>query len=126
MYNEEDTNIHDLLHTLLVPTFPPNRSQWKKLELALKFINLSKQSAKQSKTPPDKPKAKKNKHYGPEKKVAEKEHPREPAAKKPRMVLIEPCKTVSIDPKDKSSWTKFKDSFSNMLMIPFEFDAQRS
>jgi len=34
--------VDHLLQTVLVPSFPPNRSQWKKLELALKFINKSK------------------------------------------------------------------------------------
>ena len=34
--------VDHLLKTVLVPSFPPNRSQWKKLELALKFINKSK------------------------------------------------------------------------------------
>ena len=118
MSGEEDTNVHDLLNTLLVPTYPPNRSQWKKLELALKFINMSKQSAKESKSSSDTVKVKKNSkgvHHGPQKKVAEKAHPRQPAAKKPRMVMIEPCKTVSIVPKDESSWAKIKDSFQHML-----------
>ena len=34
--------MEDLLKTVLVPSFPPNRSQWKKLELAMKFIKKSK------------------------------------------------------------------------------------
>merc|ERR1712025_192095 len=37
-------DIQGILNTLLVPMEPPNRSQWKKLELAMKFIKLSKQS----------------------------------------------------------------------------------
>ena len=118
MSRDEDTNIHDLVNTLLVPTYPPNRSQWKKLELALKFINISKQSAKESKSSSDTVKGTKNNkvvHHGPQKKVAEKAHPHEPAAKKPRMVMIEPCKTVNIVPKDESKWTKFKDSFQHIL-----------
>ena len=118
MSGEGDTNVHDLLNTLLVPTYPPNRSQWKKLELALKFINISKQSAKESKSSSDTPKGIKNHkdvHHGSQKKVAERAHPREPAAKKPRMVMIEPCKTVNIVHKDESSWAKIKDSFQHML-----------
>ena len=42
---EEVGSVNDLEHllsTILVPSFPPNRSQWKKLELAMKFINNSK------------------------------------------------------------------------------------
>ena len=45
---EEVGSVNDLEHllsTILVPSFPPNRSQWKKLEIALKFINKSKKSA---------------------------------------------------------------------------------
>ena len=44
---EED--LDHLLHTVLVPSQPPNRSQWRKLELALKFINNSKKSVSQNK-----------------------------------------------------------------------------
>ena len=44
-----EENIDYLLTSVLVPTLPPNRSQWRKLELALKFINASKKSVKQKK-----------------------------------------------------------------------------
>ncbi len=37
-------DVQGILNTLLVPMDPPNRSQWRKLELAMKFINISKQS----------------------------------------------------------------------------------
>ena len=118
MSTDEDTSVHDILNTLLVPTYPPNRSQWRKLELALKFINLSKQSAKQSKSYTDPATGKNN--------TKSASHPREPqrnalhvepAAKKPRMRMKEPCKTVSIVHKEKNSgsWTKIKDSVRNML-----------
>ena len=42
----EEEDIKHLLHSVLIPTFPPNRSQWKKLEIALKFINASKKEVK--------------------------------------------------------------------------------
>ena len=46
---EEDHNhqndIDHLLLTVLLPSFPPNRSQWKKLEHALNFINKSRSSS---------------------------------------------------------------------------------
>eukprot|EP00090_Calanus_glacialis_P022320 TRINITY_DN34454_c0_g1_i1.p1 TRINITY_DN34454_c0_g1~~TRINITY_DN34454_c0_g1_i1.p1 ORF type:complete len:140 (-),score=41.94 TRINITY_DN34454_c0_g1_i1:119-502(-) len=127
MSTDEDTNVHDILNTLLVPTYPPNRSQWRKLELALKFINVSKKSAKQSKSSTETPNTKKNTKavsHGPRRNS---QHV-EPAAKKPRMMMIEPCKTVNIVHKEKNcgSWTKIKDSVQHMLMLPFEFDAQRS
>ena len=41
-------DVDKILQTILVPSFPPNRSQWRKLDLALKFINKSKQSATQT------------------------------------------------------------------------------
>ena len=113
MSTEEDTNVHDLLNTLLVPTYPPNRSQWKKLELALKFINLSKQSAKESNSSSDAKNTKRNTKavsHGPSQ-----AHHREPSAKKPRMMMTEPCQAVSIVHKDESSWTKIKDSVQHML-----------
>lgn len=33
--------VEQLLLTVLLPSFPPNRSQWKKLEIALDFIKKS-------------------------------------------------------------------------------------
>ena len=106
MTSEEDTNVKDLLNTLLVPTYPPNRSQWKKLELALKFINMSKQSAKETRT--EAAKAKRNT------KTMSHSTEKEPVAKKPRMVIIEPCKSMAVA-KNDCKWTKIKDSFQHML-----------
>ena len=40
--SKNPADVEDLLKSVLVPSFPPNRSQWKKLELAMKFINKSK------------------------------------------------------------------------------------
>ena len=42
MTAKNSTEVEGLLKSVLVPSFPPNRSQWKKLELAMKFINNSK------------------------------------------------------------------------------------
>ena len=43
---ENPEEVENLLKTVQVPTTgPPNRSQWRKLELAMKFINKSKQEA---------------------------------------------------------------------------------
>jgi hypothetical protein len=41
----ETGTIDDLMHSVLIPSFQPTRSQWKKIENALRFINNSKQSA---------------------------------------------------------------------------------
>ena len=41
-------DVDKILQTILVPSFPTNRSQWRKLDLALKFINKSKHSATQT------------------------------------------------------------------------------
>ena len=40
-------NIQDILDSVKIPCQPPNKSQWKKLEIAVKFINASKKSAEQ-------------------------------------------------------------------------------
>ena len=32
-------NIQDILQSVKIPCQPPNKSQWKKLEIAIKFIN---------------------------------------------------------------------------------------
>ena len=112
MSSKDDTNVHDLLNTLLVPTYPPNRSQWKKLELALKFINMSKKRVRDT---INAKKAQKVVHHESEGNVVEKTVHQEPAGKKPRMMLIEPCNTVDTVHKGESSWTKIKDSFQNML-----------
>ena len=37
-----DPKIDELLGTVKIPCWPPNRSQWRKLDLAIKFINISK------------------------------------------------------------------------------------
>ena len=43
-------NVEDLLNKLRIPAYPPDRSKWRKLEIAIKFIEKSKTSAEQSKT----------------------------------------------------------------------------
>ena len=47
---ENEGNVDELLNTLRIPAIPPNRSQWKKLEIAVKFINKSKNSAQETRT----------------------------------------------------------------------------
>lgn len=42
MTQQHPEDVQGILNTLLVPMDPPNRSQWRKLELAMKFINKSK------------------------------------------------------------------------------------
>ena len=46
--DKKKEDVEQLLHTVLVPAFPPNRSQWRKLEIAMKFINMSKKSARET------------------------------------------------------------------------------
>ena len=43
--DDHQNDIDHLLLTVLLPSFPPNRSQWKKLEHALNFINKSRSSS---------------------------------------------------------------------------------
>ena len=47
---EDKSEVDHLLKSVLVPSFPPNRSQWKKLELAMKFINQSKAVVERSRS----------------------------------------------------------------------------
>ena len=44
-HHHHQYDIDHLLLTVLLPSFPPNRSQWKKLEHALNFINKSRPSS---------------------------------------------------------------------------------
>ena len=50
---EQSSEVDHLLKSVLVPSFPPNRSQWKKLEIALKFINKSKAEVVRKKSEDD-------------------------------------------------------------------------
>ena len=43
--DDHQNDIDHLLLTVLLPSYPPNRSQWKKLEHALHFINQSRTSS---------------------------------------------------------------------------------
>ena len=47
--HHHQNDIDHLLLTVLLPSFPPNRSQWKKLEHALNFINKSRSSSSDEK-----------------------------------------------------------------------------
>ena len=105
----KDTNVHDLLNTLLVPTYPPNRSQWKKLELALKFINMSKKRVRESKSTKETGCAKKNKKTG---RNGSQNH--EPEPKKLR-ITTDVVKKIRVTPKDESTWTKMKDSLQHLM-----------
>ena len=48
MPKENLDEVDHLLQTVLVPAFPPNRSQWRKLEITMEFINKSKNSVRQT------------------------------------------------------------------------------
>ena len=48
MPKENLYEVDHLLQTVIVPAFPPNRSQWRKLEIAMEFINKSKNSVQQT------------------------------------------------------------------------------
>ena len=108
---KEDPTVHDLLQTILVPSYPPNRSQWRKLELALKFINLSKKSARDAKTESNGEKKRKVEKHKCQNMRSEGEAD-EPAKKRPRLQDSEPCKTI---PEQKSNWTKVKCSLQKLV-----------
>jgi len=150
--------VHGILNTLLVPMDPPNRSQWRKLELAMKFINISKQSVENSR--------KLNmglKEVKPRKRVvtvsqypaltqkqhADKVHLQNLAPKCSKQDVKEKVSTkkdatseknrvtMKLDPidtrrslvpimKKQNSWDKLKNCAVQIMVLPFEFDAQRS
>ena len=86
MATAKDNNVHDLLNTLLVPTYHPNRSQWTKLELAMELINISKKRVKEAKSSSKNHSAKETKKTDqniPKNKVHEKPPSHEPQTKKP-------------------------------------------
>ena len=41
----QEGNVDDLLSKMRIPVYPPDRSKWRKLEIAVKFIGKSKTSA---------------------------------------------------------------------------------
>ena len=43
-------NIQDILQSVKIPCQPPNKSQWKKLEIAIKFINARETLEKRGKS----------------------------------------------------------------------------
>ena len=47
---DQEGNVDDLLSKLRIPAHPPDRSKWRKLEIAVKFIGNSKTSAQHTKT----------------------------------------------------------------------------
>ena len=48
MPKENLDEVDHLLQTVIVPAFPANRSQWRKLEITMEFINKSKNSVRQT------------------------------------------------------------------------------
>ena len=44
----QEGKIDELLSSLKIPMNPPDKSQWRKLELAMRFINKSRCSAKET------------------------------------------------------------------------------
>ena len=46
---DQEDNVDDLLSKLRIPAHPPDRSKWRKLEIAVKFIGKSKTSAQHTK-----------------------------------------------------------------------------
>ena len=95
--SEERDTVEHLLRTVLVPSYPPNRSQWRKLELALKFINMSLKSSKKAKKPGY---DKKTTHKQYQRYFSEDYQPEMPKEKysKPRVkpTKLEACKTIRI------------------------------
>merc|ERR1711953_233852 len=122
--SREPANIHGILNTLLVPMEPPNRSQWKKLELAMKFIHLSKQSVVRRKSSQEiKFGLRERSEYKSMTAVASSE---ERSRCKQKITLkLEPIdKSVEKEKarlKKQKSWDKLKNVAVQILVLPFEF-----
>ena len=106
--SEERDTVEHLLRTVLVPSYPPNRSQWRKLELALKFINKSLKSSKKATTKGSVP-DKQTVHKQSQRYFSEDYQPEKPQEKysKPgvKPTKLEACKTIRI----------LADSLQNLL-----------
>jgi hypothetical protein len=104
--SEDRDTVEHLLRTVLVPSYPPNRSQWRKLELAMKFINKSLKSRKKAKKPGS---DKKTTHKQSQRYFSEDYQPEKPQEKfsKPSVkpTKLEACKTIRI----------LADSLQNLL-----------
>merc|ERR1712032_180060 len=141
-------DVQGILNTLLVPMDPPNRSQWRKLELAMKFINISKQSVANSrrnsgacttviKKPPAASQDSSLKHPRIEKRPL---ISGEDASSRHKVTMkLEPldgdtmklCEKMRGDAmpviKKRDSWgDKLRHAAVQIMVLPFEFDAQRS
>ena len=110
----DPTDVDQILQTILVPSFPPNRSQWRKLDLALKFINKSKTSANHTKT-----------EYGKKKEISvvpQQVDDREIIQNKKDINAnneIFNCRQLanpkSVNLKKQSSWSKIKHSVQHIM-----------
>ena len=104
--SEERDTVEHLLRTVLVPAYPPNRSQWRKLQLALKFINKGSKSSKKTKKPGS---DKKTAHKQSQRYFSEDYQPEKPKEKysKPgvKPTKLEACKTIRM----------LADSLQNLL-----------
>merc|ERR1712110_451025 len=161
--HQHPEDVQGILNTLLVPMDPPNRSQWRKLELAMKFINISKQSVANSRRLQEQQRAQNRRNSGAACTVtgAKKtpassqdsslKHPR--TEKRPLIsgedTGVRHTKlTMKLEPLDgnngvtvaekrrrdvvpaikkRDSWgDKLKHAAVQIMVLPFEFDAQRS
>jgi phenylalanyl-tRNA synthetase alpha subunit len=111
---DDSINMDQLLHSIMIPTIPPNRSQWKKLELALKFINKSKHVADEKKK---ERKLSVNKTQMKQEMAddSRKLNQMEKASNTHKNENSDPCNSSYIHCKESHNITKFIESFQDIL-----------
>ena len=111
MSGKDPDDVRAIVNTLLVPMDPPNRSQWRKLELAMEFIKKSKNSAggefSEHGTVPGSGRMHTEKNEQFKEKMVEKEAANDETEDQPD--------TVNIGDKKVRSWSKIKHSFKHIL-----------
>ena len=105
-------DVDQLLQTILVPTFPPNRSQWRKLDIAMHFIHRSKMSLKR--------KREENIHIDKSAAIVESDDERKDSIRpnKRKVTIVENLErgnVLSLRPKKQKGWSKVKKTMLKIL-----------
>ena len=113
--NPNPAYVDKILQTLLVPSFPPNRSQWRKLELAMEFIKKSRERAGGGTAEQVAPAASVPCKQSQTGKRKREEHGMENMRKNATDDTEDQKGTVNISDKKQKSWSKIKHSVTHIL-----------
>ena len=105
-------DVDQLLQTILVPTFPPNRSQWRKLDIAMQFIHRSKMSLKR--------KREENLHNDNTAAIVDSDDERKDSIRpnKRKITIVENLErgnVLRMSPKKQKGWSKVKKTMLKIL-----------